>query len=120
MVGADLRLDYFGMLELEEGASVEDVREAYFRLAKEHHPDHGGDPLRFWRLTDAYKLLGFQENRETYLRLRRSLARADEFDRVRALEVERFAQQRTERLECIRSRSWWSKALRRLGLKAGH
>ncbi len=33
------------------------VREAFHRLARVHHPDHGGDPAVFARIVNAYLVL---------------------------------------------------------------
>jgi hypothetical protein len=40
---------------LEPGADREAINGAYRRLAKEHHPDHGGDAEDFKRLQGAYE-----------------------------------------------------------------
>jgi len=46
--------DPFAVLGLREGASLDDVRAARRRLAKEHHPDHGGDAAAMQRLNAAF------------------------------------------------------------------
>jgi hypothetical protein len=45
------------LLGLERGASPQAIRRAYRRLAKQHHPDLGGDVDLFHRLAAAYRLL---------------------------------------------------------------
>lgn len=35
-------------------ATWEDIRAAYRRLVKIHHPDHGGDPERLRQVNSAY------------------------------------------------------------------
>ncbi len=49
------------VLELQESASLEDIKHAYRRLAQLHHPDkHGGNPAardRFIELSTAYRTL---------------------------------------------------------------
>jgi DnaJ-domain-containing protein 1 len=45
------------LLGLEPGASPQAIKRAYWRLAKAHHPDLGGDPEAFHRLEAAYRLL---------------------------------------------------------------
>ena len=37
----------YDVLEVPRGASLEECRTAWRRLAKTHHPDHGGDVERF-------------------------------------------------------------------------
>lgn len=40
-------------LDPEAALSVDDVNTAYRVVAKEHHPDRGGDPAKFHALADA-------------------------------------------------------------------
>jgi len=47
------RSDPFALLGLSRGATVDDVRRARNRLAKEHHPDVGGTAERMQALNDA-------------------------------------------------------------------
>jgi hypothetical protein len=58
--GPDLdprRRDALRLLGLEHGATPRAIKRAYWRLAKAHHPDLGGDPEAFHRLDAAYRLL---------------------------------------------------------------
>jgi hypothetical protein len=43
------------VLGLEGGADSEAITSAYLRLAKECHPDHGGNAVDFKRLQEAYE-----------------------------------------------------------------
>ena len=45
------------MLQVPTTALPEDVKRAYRRLAREHHPDRGGDPGTFQHLHRAYERL---------------------------------------------------------------
>lgn len=45
------------MLQLSGTADGEDVKRAYRRLAREHHPDRGGDSATFHQLQQAYERL---------------------------------------------------------------
>lgn len=45
------------LLQLRPGASAEDIRAAYRRLAAEMHPDRGGSDARLAALTEARDLL---------------------------------------------------------------
>jgi DnaJ domain len=47
----------FKILELKPGASKEEIRHSYNRLAKQFHPDLGGDAEIFQAMTAAYKRL---------------------------------------------------------------
>jgi len=54
--GNDL-LPHYETLGLEPGASAEEVRRAYRRLAVVHHPDKGGDVEKFRAVSEAYEAL---------------------------------------------------------------
>ena len=53
--------DYYGILGLTSDATLADVRKAYRKLARQHHPDrNNADPRatgRFRRITEAYEYL---------------------------------------------------------------
>jgi DnaJ-class molecular chaperone len=77
--------DYYQVLGLNQGASDEEIKRAYRRLALECHPDHHpADPdleERFKRVTEAYSILGDADKRRAYdLRSRRAGNRDDFFD----------------------------------------
>lgn len=42
-------------LGLKPGASMDDVKTAYRNLAKQHHPDKGGDPEKFKEINNAFE-----------------------------------------------------------------
>lgn len=47
----------FRILEIKPGASKDEVKRAFNRLAKEHHPDVGGDAEIFQAMLGAYQRL---------------------------------------------------------------
>ena len=53
----DPRREALRLLGLEAGASRDMIKRTYRRLAKNHHPDLGGDAEAFLRLDRAYRLL---------------------------------------------------------------
>ena len=55
--GTNVYHDPWRLLGVQRGASCEEIKQAYRRLAKLHHPDSGGDPERFQRVLWAYKEL---------------------------------------------------------------
>jgi hypothetical protein len=55
--GGDPRREALRLLGLEEGASPQAIKRAYWRLAKTHHPDLGGDAEAFRRIDAAYRSL---------------------------------------------------------------
>ena len=66
---ADKR-DYYDVLGLQKGATEEEIKKAYRRLAKENHPDlHPGDKdaeNRFKEINEAYEILNDPEKRSAY------------------------------------------------------
>lgn len=55
----EAKLDvHYQVLGLMRGASLAEIKQAYRRLAKQHHPDlNGGNDDRFRRVKDAYETL---------------------------------------------------------------
>jgi DnaJ-domain-containing protein 1 len=47
----------YTVLGLTPGASEHEIKTRYRELAKQHHPDSGGDSARFREITAAYKTL---------------------------------------------------------------
>jgi molecular chaperone DnaJ len=75
---------YFAILGITRSASIEEVRAAYRRLAKEFHPDHfegGSGPFR--EIQEAYAVLADGQKRDRYERSLES-ARAPQFRRAPA------------------------------------
>jgi molecular chaperone DnaJ len=62
--------DYYEVLGLARGASDDDVRKAYRKLARKYHPDlNPGDKVaeeRFRSLQEAYDILGDEKKRKMY------------------------------------------------------
>lgn len=46
---------WWTVLEVESDATLGEIREAYRRLVRLHHPDVGGYPPRFLRIQEAYQ-----------------------------------------------------------------
>ncbi len=67
--------NYYDILGVSEGASQEEIKQAYRKLAKEWHPDRRqGDASaesRFKDIGEAYEVLGDAEKRRRYDELRR-------------------------------------------------
>ena len=61
---------YYEVLGLQKGASAEEIKKAYRRLAKENHPDlHPGDKAceeRFKEINEAYEILSDDDKRAKY------------------------------------------------------
>ena len=64
--------DYYKVLGVPETATEKEIRRAYRKLAKEHHPDaHPGSEDRFKEISAAYDVLSDQAKRKEYDEVRR-------------------------------------------------
>ena len=53
-------------LEVDKGASQKDIRKAYMKLSRTHHPDKGGDEHKFKEISAAYEILSDADKRAQY------------------------------------------------------
>lgn len=53
-------------LGLSKNATPEEIRKAYRSLARQHHPDKGGDPEQFKKIQEAYEVLSDPEKRSNF------------------------------------------------------
>ncbi|MFO8030029.1 MAG: J domain-containing protein [Cyclonatronaceae bacterium] len=62
--------DYYSILGVKKGASKEEIKKAYRKLARKYHPDvnQGDDTAvkKFKEVSEAYEVLGNEENRKLY------------------------------------------------------
>ncbi|MCA9049343.1 MAG: J domain-containing protein, partial [Planctomycetaceae bacterium] len=62
--------DYYELLGVSRTASADEIKKAYRRLAKKHHPDANPDDpsaqQRFSEITEAYEVLSDDEKRKKY------------------------------------------------------
>jgi curved DNA-binding protein len=62
--------DYYKILEVEKGASDEEIKKSYRKLALKHHPDRNlGDPKaeeQFKKISEAYAVLSDTQKRQEY------------------------------------------------------
>jgi DnaJ family protein A protein 2 len=56
--------DLYAALEVERGASADDIKRAYFKAAKTKHPDKGGSAEEFKEIQRAYETLSDPQRRQ--------------------------------------------------------
>eukprot|EP00736_Rhodelphis_marinus_P007666 Rmarinus@m.489 len=62
--GCDGRL--YKVLGVDKDATPSQIKKAYHRLARENHPDRGGDEEKFKTIQFAFDILGDQKKRDIY------------------------------------------------------
>jgi molecular chaperone DnaJ len=80
--------DYYEVLGLKRGASSKDIKQAYRKLARKHHPDvNPGDKNaedRFKEINRAYEVLSDGEKRKKYDRYGDRWEMAEAYEKARA------------------------------------
>ena len=58
--------DYYQTLGVPRTASADEIKKAFRKLARKHHPDAGGDEAKFKEVNEAYEVLSDDKKRELY------------------------------------------------------
>ena len=58
--------DYYKTLGVSRDASADEIKKAFRKLARTHHPDAGGDEARFKEINEAYEVLSDDKKRQMY------------------------------------------------------
>ena len=58
--------DYYKTLGVPRNADKDEIKKAYRKLARTHHPDAGGDEAKFKEINEAYEVLSDDKKRELY------------------------------------------------------
>ncbi len=58
--------DYYAALGVPRTATAEEIKQAFRRLASQHHPDKGGDTQKFQAIQEAYATLSDEQKRAEY------------------------------------------------------
>jgi curved DNA-binding protein len=59
-------MTHYSTLGVADTATPEEVKSAYRKLAKQHHPDLGGDVTKFQQISEAYETLADADKRAHY------------------------------------------------------
>jgi DnaJ-class molecular chaperone len=59
-------MSHYATLGIKENASSTDIKQAFRKLAAEHHPDKGGDAEKFKQVNEAYQILRDDNTRQQY------------------------------------------------------
>jgi len=58
--------DYYKILGIDKGATEDEIKKAFRKLAHQHHPDKGGDEKKFKEINEAYQILSNKDKRNQY------------------------------------------------------
>lgn len=61
-----MKSDFYEILGLSHDANAEHITIAYRRLARQNHPDMGGDSEQFKKISEAYEVLSDPVKRMAY------------------------------------------------------
>ncbi len=58
--------DYYKTLGVSRNATADEIKKAFRKLARKHHPDAGGDEAKFKEINEAYEVLSDDKKRKLY------------------------------------------------------
>jgi len=63
---AEVKDEFYKTLNVEKTANAKQIKKAYRKLAMKNHPDKGGNPEVFKKMSEAYEVLGDEKKRKLY------------------------------------------------------
>jgi curved DNA-binding protein len=80
-------IDYYSVLGIPKTASEDDIKKAYRKLARKHHPDLNPNDAeankKFQQINEANEVLGNPENRKKYDQYGKDWQHAEQFEEAR-------------------------------------
>src|SRR5215207_8127706 len=81
-------VDYYKILGLDKNASDDDIKKAYRKLARKHHPDLNPNDReahkKFQQINEANEVLSDPQKRKKYDQYGKDWQHADEFEKRKA------------------------------------
>ncbi|MFL5808970.1 MAG: DnaJ C-terminal domain-containing protein [Flavisolibacter sp.] len=81
-------IDYYKILGVDKNASTEDIKKAYRKLARKHHPDLNPNDKeahkKFQQINEANEVLSDPEKRKKYDKYGKDWQHAEQFEKARA------------------------------------
>ena len=80
-------VDYYKILGIEKNATAKDIKDAYRKLARKHHPDLNPNDKeahkKFQQINEANEVLSDPEKRKKYDQYGKDWQHADQFEQQR-------------------------------------
>lgn len=80
-------IDYYQILGLDKNASADDIKKAYRKLARKHHPDLNPNDKeahkKFQQINEAHEVLSDPEKRKKYDQYGKDWQHAEQFEQMR-------------------------------------
>lgn len=90
-------IDYYKILGVDKNASQDDIKKAYRKLARKHHPDlNPGDKeaeKKFKELNEANEVLSNPENRSKYDKYGENWKHGEEYEKAQQQQQRQYQQQ---------------------------
>lgn len=90
-------IDYYKILGVDKSASQDDIKKAYRKLARKHHPDlNPGDKeaeKKFKELNEANEVLSNPENRSKYDKYGENWKHGEEYEKAQQQQQRQYQQQ---------------------------
>src|SRR6478609_1329955 len=86
-------VDYYKILGLDKSAGTEDIKKAYRKLARKHHPDLNPNDKeahkKFQQINEANEVLSDPEKRKKYDQYGKDWKHAEQFEQARQQQGQR-------------------------------